>query len=470
MRTLKTFSALTTAALSLTLAASAGAAAPTVVKVGSLPGTPAKYNKVFITKYGPSSAKKVLLLIPGTNGGAENFALVGPELAKKVPGLQVWAMDRREQALEDNSMMQKVLANKATAQQALDYYLGLGWLKKPVPSNTFVPLQAKDFRFMKDWGMKMQVEDARAVILQAKKQGKTVILGGHSLGASMAAAYAAWDFNGKPGYKDIAGIVAIDGGLAGTFDATDTAAGARASLAKLDVTAATPDGPWANLLGLTGFAWATGPFAQIGALAALKAPNALSVLASFPLLPSYLKADVPTTNEGALGFAFDNDTSPKALSLIQVRAGQLATSGDPRGWQNGEVTPVQNIAKGFAGNQYGTNSVDWYYPARLNVDTGGASSMDRNSPAAKVLGLRVWHIKDVNVPYYAFQTSLSGSRDGVVNGAKNFAARSKVPKSGLVIVDAKTTTSHLDPLLAAPATNDFLKTVIPFLKSKIKTR
>ena len=468
MRNLKTFSALTTAALSLTLAASAGAAAPTVVKVGSLPGTPAKYNKVFISKYGPSSAKKVLLLIPGTNGGAENFALVGAELAKKVPGLQVWAMDRREQALEDNSMMQKVLANKATPQQALDYYLG--WTLNPAQKEKFTPLQAKDFAFMKDWGMKMQLEDARAVILQAKKQGKTVILGGHSLGASMAAAYATWDFNGKPGYKDIAGIVAIDGGLAGTFDASDTAEAARASLAKLDVTATNPDGPWANLLGLTGFDWATGPFAQIGALAALKAPNALSTLASFALLPSYLKASFPTTNEGALGFAFDNDTSPKALSLIQVRAGQLAASGDPRGWQNGEVTPVQNIAKGFGGDQYGTNSVDWYYPARLNVDTNGASSMDRNSPAAQVLGLRVWHLADVNVPYYAFQTSLTGTRDGVVNGAKNFAARSKVPKGGLVIVDAKATTSHLDPLLAAPATNDFLKTVIPFLKSKIKTR
>ena len=468
MRNLKTFSALTTAALSLTLAASAGAAAPTVVKVGSLPGTPAKYNKVFITKYGPSSAKKVLLLIPGTNGGAENFGLVGAEMAKKVPGLQVWAMDRREQALEDNSMMQKVLANKATPQQALDYYLG--WTLNPAQQEKFVPKQAKDFKFMKNWGMKMQVEDARAVILQAKKQGKTVILGGHSLGASMAAAYATWDFNGKPGYKDIAGIVAIDGGLAGTFDSTDTAAAARASLANLDVTAANPDGPWANLLRLPGFAWATGPFAQIGALAALKAPNALSVLGSFPLLPAYLKADVPTTNEGALGFAFDKDSSPAALSLIQVRAGQLAASGDPRGWQNGEVTPIQNVAKGFAGNQYGTNSVDWYYPSRLNVDSGGASSLNRNSPAAKVLGLRVWHIKDVNIPYYAFQTSLSGSRDGVVNGAKNFAARSKVPKSGLVIVDRKDSTSHLDPLLAAPATNDFLKTVIPFLKSKIKTR
>ncbi len=468
MRSLKPLLTLTTAALSLMIAGSASAAKPTVVKVVSLPGTPAKYNKVFITKYGPSRAKKVLLLIPGTNGGAENFSLVGPELARQVRGLQVWAMDRREQALEDNSMMIKALAGKATPQQALDYYLG--WVLNPAQSPKFTPLQAKNFAFMKNWGMKMQLEDARAVIRQARKAGKTVILGGHSLGGSMAAAYAAWDFNGKPGYKEIAGVVAIDGGLTGTFDATDTAEGARAALAKLDVTTANPDGPWLNLLGLPGFAWASGPFAQIGALAALKDPNGLSVLGGFALLPSYLKASFPTTNEGALGYAFDNDTSPKLLSLIQVRAGQLAASGSPRGWQNGEVTPIQNVAKGFAGLPDGTNSVDWYYPSRLNVDTDGASSMDPANPAAKVLGLRLWHLKDVNIPYYAFQTSLTGSRDGVVNGAKTFAARSKVPKNGLVIFDAKATTSHLDPLFAAPRTNAFLKSVVPFLRNKIKTR
>ncbi len=109
--------------------------------------------------------------------------------------------------------MIKALAGKATPQQALDYYLG--WVLNPAQSPKFRPLQTKNFSFLKNWGMKMQLEDARAVIRQAKKAGKTVILGGHSLGGSMAAAYAAWDFNGKPGYKDIAGVVAIDGGLAG---------------------------------------------------------------------------------------------------------------------------------------------------------------------------------------------------------------------------------------------------------------
>ena len=132
------------------------------------------------------------------------------------------------------------------------------------------------------------------------------------------------------------------------------------------------------------------------------------------------------------------------------------------------MTPVQNIARGFAGDRNGTNGVDWYYPRRLNVDTDGASSMDPENPAAKVLGLRIFHLADVNIPYYAFQTSLTGSRNGVVEGAKNFAARSKVPQGGLVIVNRSDKTSHLDPLLAAPKKNDFVKTVVPFLKKKIR--
>ena len=466
MGKLKTFFVVAVAVFAAASATGASAAPPTVVKVGSLPETPSKYNKVFITKYGRASAKNVLLLIPGTSGGAANFSLIGPEIARQIPEIQVWAMDRREQALEDNSMMIKALAGTATPQQALDYYLG--WVLNPAQKDKFVPLKAKDYAFMKNWGMKMQLEDARAVIMEAKRAGKTVILGGHSLGASMAAAYATWDFHGHPGYKDIAAIVAIDGGLGGTFNSISTAASAKKALASLDVTTATPDGPWANLLQVPEFAWVAGPFVQIGALAAIKDPNQPSILGSYPLLPAYLKADIPTTNEGALGYALDSDSSPKALSLIQVRAGHLASSGNPRGWKNGEVTTVENIAKAFAGDRYGTNGVDLYFPLRLSVDIAGASSMDPKSPAAKVLGLRLLHLKDVDIPYYVFQTSLTGSRNGVAKGARNFAARSKVPKNGLVIVDAKATTSHLDPLLSPPKTNDFLKTVVVFLRNKIK--
>lgn len=457
--------ALPLAALAAVLSAAPAAAATTqTVRVGSAPGTPSKYNRVFVTKYGSSKAGKVLVLVPGTNGGAGNFAQVAGDLVARVPGLQVWALDRREQALEDTSRMEQAFRGRITPQQALDYYLG--WVANPAISPRFRPRQAKDFAFMKNWGMKVNMEDIRRVVLRARAGGRTVILGGHSLGASFAAGYAAWDFNGRPGYKDIAGIVAIDGGLAGTFRSLSTKAQAEAELKKLEVTPSNPDGPWLNLLGLPGFAWATGPFAEIGALAALKDPNGTSILQGFPLLPGQFKPPVTVTNEAALGYAFDATTSPASLSLIQVRAGRLAASGDPRGWENGEVTPIQRVVKGFANGR--VNGVDWYYPRRLNVDTDAASPL-RDTPAARVLGLRLRHLSKVNVPYYAFQTSLTGSRNGVVNGAKSYAKRSRVPKRGLKIVDRKATTSHLDPLLAAPATNDFVKTAVPWLKA-IKRR
>ncbi|MFM9043108.1 MAG: hypothetical protein ACKOPI_03030, partial [bacterium] len=46
-------------------------------------------NKVQVRQIGPVGAKKVLILTPGTQGGAGDFTLMARELVKKVPGLQV---------------------------------------------------------------------------------------------------------------------------------------------------------------------------------------------------------------------------------------------------------------------------------------------------------------------------------------------------------------------------------------------
>ena len=45
--------------------------------------------------------------MPGTFGGAGDFTLAAKALVKKDKNLQVWALDRREQALEDTSMFEK---------------------------------------------------------------------------------------------------------------------------------------------------------------------------------------------------------------------------------------------------------------------------------------------------------------------------------------------------------------------------
>ena len=98
-------------------------------------------------------------------------------------------------------------------------------------------------------------------------------------------------------------------------------------------------------------------------------PDARATLTDFALLPPALRAPFPVTNEAALGYAFDRTTSPAALALIQVRAGRVATTGDPRPWQDGEVTPIQNLARLFGRSP--VDAAEWYFPVRLSLDVDG---------------------------------------------------------------------------------------------------
>jgi hypothetical protein len=85
------------ALLACLVCAAPAAAAETTTAIAGAPGRPSKYDKVFVTKFGPETAKRVLVLVlvPGYYGGAGDFTLDARELVKRVPGLQVWAVDRR---------------------------------------------------------------------------------------------------------------------------------------------------------------------------------------------------------------------------------------------------------------------------------------------------------------------------------------------------------------------------------------
>src|SRR5215213_1864542 len=109
------------AALLLAAPAHAATRVPGVPAAG-----PAKYDFSHVTKIGPASAKTVLVLTPGYSGGAGDFTFVGRDIVRRVPGLQVWAVDRRSQALEDTTMFERGLRGEASLQQVRDYYVG--WL------------------------------------------------------------------------------------------------------------------------------------------------------------------------------------------------------------------------------------------------------------------------------------------------------------------------------------------------------
>jgi hypothetical protein len=213
---------------------------------------------------------------------------------------------------------------------------------------------------------------------------------------------------------------------------------------------------FADLLGL-GIPEIAGIFSEVAALYARKQPQAPSALQGNPLIPARFKPPVPATNEAALGFAFDKGTSPKGLELIRINAGGLAPTGSPRRWQDGELTPIQRFAEAFSSES--PNATEWYFPRKLTLDVDAVSSL-RQTKVAKLLGLRATHAAEIDIPLYAFQTDLTKGR--VIRGAQRLRKRAKGIET--YRFQSNTNQSHLDPLVAAPSRNSFLKTVVRFLK------
>jgi hypothetical protein len=248
-------------------------------------------------------------------------------------------------------------------------------------------------------------------------------------------------------------MVAIDGGLLGSFDTLDTLAETQNAINQLE-----GSNPFADLLQF-GFPELTGLFAEVGGLYARLAPtSSAATLQDFPLLPPQFNPPYPVTTQGLFGYAFDRDTSPDSLSLIHMNGGTLAAAGDPRPWEDGGVTPVARLAASFG--QEPANGVEWYFPRRLTIDTDAASAMKRNEPA-NFLGLRLFHTKEVDLPLYVIQTDLTDGN--VLQGGRNFISRARTTSKESMLVNADPEQSHLDPLIAAPKTNRFYRTVDDFL-------
>src|SRR3954453_9455286 len=110
-------------------ATSASAASVRFVRIGGVKsaGTPARYDRVGILQVGSAKARNVLVLNPGTSASAAYFQPLAKSIVAKAPGWQVWAVERRENLLEDHSVLDRAKARKATIKQAFDYYLG--WIK-----------------------------------------------------------------------------------------------------------------------------------------------------------------------------------------------------------------------------------------------------------------------------------------------------------------------------------------------------
>src|SRR3954454_9341589 len=342
-------------------------------------------------------------------------------------------------------------SGQVSPKQLTDYYAG--WVQDPSIKPHFQLIPDSQVEFAKQWGMNTEIQDLRRVVLRAQRLGGKVVVGGHSLGGSITSAYATWDFGGKPGAKGLAGLVFIDGGSSPTPITKDDATQRLADLMK--------GSPWLSFGGLpTPFA---GPFAAGGAMLTKIAPNAPSIAQGLSILPAMLKPPVPATNAAQYGFALDTATSRASLIASQAHLGRLASSGDPRKWDDaGELTPIQRYADAFAG--WGLKRFDgtaWYHPMRLTLDSAAVAAGNRND-AQKVLGVHATHGHDLprKLRMYAFGAALGGQR--VLDATRALAKQSHIPFSQLKLVNRASTYAHNDPNSASPK-NDFITNLIPFL-------
>jgi hypothetical protein len=437
---------LSTMAGALAVASPASAERVFSVDGAAAPG-PARYDRVRVIEQGPRKADSVLVLVPGTSAGAASMRPVARDIVGRLRGWKTWSVDRRENLLEDHSVLGPVVARERPARDAFRYYLE--WITDSSIAPHFTPVA--DAPFARRWGMSVAIRDLRNVIRAARRGGRRVVLAGHSLGATIAIAYATWDFGRRAGAEDLAGLVLIDGGSGG---APIRRAEAREQLEQL-----AKGSPFLDLSG-TGLPWVLGALNAVGSTLAVQEADAPAVLAAWQPLPDELRPPVPATNAAGYGYAVDNDTSPADLGLVHMHIGGLAAAGDPRPWADGELGTVARAAELFSGTE-GLDGTAWYHPRRLSLD-GQAVAGGVAHPAQRLLGVRATHGRDLELPIYAIETSLGAGR--VLKGARALARRSRLPRRMLTLVDRHTTYDHIDPLSAVPGKNAFVKTVIPFLR------
>lgn len=418
------------------------------------PQTPARYDRVGVIKIGSAGARNVLVLEPGTSAAGAYFVPLAKWIVAKAPGWQVWAVERRESLLEDQSELNLAKEGKATSSQVYDYYLG--YLKDPSVTHHYQPVPNSSVEFAKQWGMNVAVQDLHTVIGAAEKLGGKVVLGGHSLGGSVVTAYATWDFGGQAGADQLAGLVYIDGASANT---TITASAAAQELQALD---APTSSPWLAFGGIS--APYAGLFNATGSLAALQYPNQPSLGQTSGLLPSDLVPPVRVTNLGQYGYALNVATSPPSLLAAQAHLGQgIAAQGPVHGWNGaGALTPIERFATMFAGaGIQSADGTEWYFPERLTDDTAVVDNGNAN-PAQSVLDVdaTMGHRLPKDLLIYAFGARLGGA--SVPAAAVALAQQSGIPMSNLTLADYQSTYAHNDPAGAYP-NNAFFSRLIPFL-------
>jgi hypothetical protein len=184
----------------------------------------------------------IMILIPGFEGGANDFKILAENLIPRVFAseglvLEVWAYDRRSNQLEDLAGLE-IAEAQADPQIALDWLFGGELMLTLDPALVAGPNRRAvfyngqaDTAFIANWTPLVFTRDIDAIVEKARSVAANgnVFLGGHSAGTGFTARYAATDFNfsgtgpAQPGYAKLRGLALFEGGGGSTGGAPLTA-------------------------------------------------------------------------------------------------------------------------------------------------------------------------------------------------------------------------------------------------------
>jgi hypothetical protein len=441
---------------------SGGAADPNPV-TGT--ATPSDLNRSYAVIYqlpGASAAEvdKVLVLVPGFQGGAGTFDYLARRVVLRTNGKTVvWAMDRRSNALEDQTGLDAAEAAQ-DPEVAKDYYFH----GKEIGGRTFagfLDYLHDDISYMSEWGIKTHIEDLDALITEAARRypHAAIFLGGHSLGGSIVPIYAAWDFGGRAGFERLSGLLLFEGAPnpqpigeipdREQYEATGTPGGfGSVSLAMLRSGDPLSSIPFVSRdLFVTTEILAMRTSSRFGKPEDLSSDqdlikNFFGLLFGLPKIP-------PMSNRAALAFGFDKHFEP--LAFVRSSIGQAVgpIGPNPRAalfagalgidpavllaptdsaatydWdpdrEDGAPPPtnIDDLARAlFAGP---SNFIEWYFPTRLTLDVGITANLNVQPSSDwrnDAYGLAVTENSRVDLPVFA----VAGG-DGLVGDASRFDA------------------------------------------------
>jgi pimeloyl-ACP methyl ester carboxylesterase len=356
------------------------------------PSTPDEYDRTLYLRYflPNETPETVFVLVPGIFGGATSVDIVARQLVSAIPNLEVWAVDRRANLLEDTKIMVEGLQTR-NPQPAYDYYVtNFG------TETGFKLIPPDEVRFMANWGLEVHLRDLHEIIKQAEVTAPKVILGGHSLAGAIVGYYAAFKFADGAGYTHLDGLVLIEGALGrtGGFDRKPQGINL---------------GPLELVPGTEGLREGRGsPYLTFGFTPQFYARReAMALLARFEpdaLFPGHI-FDFPLTNRAAVGIGESNFYGPSTVFSSSLgRAINATFSGNLTavilgGSQGIYSQSVTGVAEGYEfvdwdkthaisdidkvihswTNAY-TNRSEWYFPVRLALDIGQYHVSLENTP------------------------------------------------------------------------------------------